>query len=167
MEDLELPLKPGSEPIPELDSQLALDAEGNDLNNHELARIYELEAKLPLDFKQIDKSLRQITDEKEINRKSEEVQSEIDHMLNSLGRIQAPNLRAGDKLGSVEQRLRSTEAEFEETRRKAKRAKAKFEQIRRMRFNAFMNCFNSIADNIDPIYKSLSRNPGAQKGFFT
>ncbi|VDQ12520.1 unnamed protein product [Trichobilharzia regenti] len=90
------------------------------------------------------------------------MQNQVDSMLNSLARIQAPNLRAGDKLGNVEERLRCTEAEFEDTRRRAKRAKARFERVRRLRYNAFMNCFNSIADNIDPIYKSLARNPGAQ-----
>ncbi|CAH8565459.1 unnamed protein product [Heterobilharzia americana] len=162
MEDLEFPLKPGSSSIPELNSQLT-DSENNiDPTSEEMARIYELEARLPIDFKQLDKPLRQITDEREVNRKAEEMQNQVDSMLNSLARIQAPNLRAGDKLGSVEERLRSTEAEFEDTRRRAKRAKARFERVRRLRYNAFMTCFNAIADNIDPIYKSLSRNPGAQ-----
>ncbi|CAH8601346.1 unnamed protein product [Schistosoma rodhaini] len=161
MEDLDLPLKQGCDPIPELNSQLA-DSENMDPSTEEMAHIYELEARLPIDFKYLDKPLRQMTDEKEVNRKAEEMQNQVDSMLNSLARIQAPNLRAGDKLGSVEERLRSTEAEFEDTRRRAKRAKARFERVRRLRYNAFMNCFNSIADNIDPIYKSLSRNPGAQ-----
>ncbi|TNN06725.1 Structural maintenance of chromosomes protein isoform 1 [Schistosoma japonicum] len=161
MEDLELPLKPGCDPIPELSSQLT-ESENIDPSTEEMAHIYELEARLPIDFKHLDKPLRQMNDEKEVNRKAEEMQNQVDSMLNSLARIQAPNLRAGDKLGSVEERLRSTEAEFEDTRRRAKRAKARFERVRRLRYNAFMNCFNSIADNIDPIYKSLSRNPGAQ-----
>ncbi|CAH8526579.1 unnamed protein product [Schistosoma turkestanicum] len=161
MEDLDLPLKPGCDPIPELNSQLT-DSENMDPSTEEMAHIYELEARLPIDFKHLDKPLRQMTDEKEVNRKAEEMQNQVDSMLNSLARIQAPNLRAGDKLGSVEERLRSTEAEFEDTRRRAKRAKARFERVRRLRYNSFMNCFNSIADNIDPIYKSLSRNPGAQ-----
>uniref|UniRef100_A0A095B070 Structural maintenance of chromosomes protein 1A n=1 Tax=Schistosoma haematobium TaxID=6185 RepID=A0A095B070_SCHHA len=161
MEDLDLPLKQGCDPIPELNSQLT-DSENMDPSTEEMAHIYELEARLPVDFKHLDKPLRQMTDEKEVNRKAEEMQNQVDSMLNSLARIQAPNLRAGDKLGSVEERLRSTEAEFEDTRRRAKRAKARFERVRRLRYNAFMNCFNSIADNIDPIYKSLSRNPGAQ-----
>ena len=90
------------------------------------------------------------------------MQSEVDRMQNELSRFQAPNLKAGAKLGNVEQRLRSTEAEFEETRRKAKKARAQFERIRRLRCGAFMKCFLSIADNIDPLYKALSRNPGAQ-----
>ncbi|KAF5401791.1 putative structural maintenance [Paragonimus heterotremus] len=162
MDDLELPLKPGASPITELESQLSTDAENADPSTEEMARIYELEARLPIDFKRLEKPLRQLSEEKDISRRSEEMQNHIDSMLNSLARIQAPNLRAGDKLGNVEERLRSTEAEFEDTRRRAKRAKARFERVRRLRYNAFMNCFLSITDNIDPIYKSLSRNPGAQ-----
>ncbi|KAA3682353.1 structural maintenance of chromosome 1 [Paragonimus westermani] len=162
MDDLELPLKPGASPITELESQLSTDAENVDPSTEEMARIYELEARLPIDFKRLEKPLRQLSEEKDIARRSEEMQNHIDSMLNSLARIQAPNLRAGDKLGNVEERLRSTEAEFEDTRRRAKRAKARFERVRRLRYNAFMNCFLSITDNIDPIYKSLSRNPGAQ-----
>lgn len=90
------------------------------------------------------------------------MQAQIDSIQNDLGRFQAPNLKANARLGNVEQRLRSTEAEFEETRRKARKARAQFEKIRRLRCNAFMKCFISIADNIDPLYKSISRNPGAQ-----
>ncbi|CAH8531936.1 unnamed protein product [Dicrocoelium dendriticum] len=162
MDDLEIPLKSRGSPITELESQLSMDTENTDQTTEELARIYELESRLPIDFKRLEKPLRHLADEKEVSRRAEEMQNQIDSMLNNLSRIQAPNLRASDKLGNVEERLRSTEAEFEETRRRAKRAKARFERVRRLRYNAFMNCFLSISDNIDPIYKSLSRNPGAQ-----
>ncbi|VDM17546.1 unnamed protein product [Hydatigera taeniaeformis] len=162
MEDLQLPLKPGASSMPELESQLSAESEGADLNSEEMMRLYVMEARLPLDYKQLEKPLRMIADDKEVSRKADEMQAEVDRMQSELSRFQAPNLKAGAKLGNVEQRLRSTEAEFEETRRKAKKARAQFERIRRLRCNAFMKCFLSIADNIDPLYKSLSRNPGAQ-----
>eukprot|EP00108_Taenia_solium_P006905 TsM_000765300 transcript=TsM_000765300 gene=TsM_000765300 len=162
MEDLQLPLKPGASSMPELESQLSAESEGADLNSEEMMRLYVMEARLPLDYKQLEKPLRMIADDKEVSRKADEMQAEVDRMQSELSRFQAPNLKAGAKLGNVEQRLRSTEAEFEETRRKAKKARAQFERIRRLRCSAFMKCFLSIADNIDPLYKSLSRNPGAQ-----
>ncbi|KAH9286198.1 Structural maintenance of chromosomes protein 1A [Echinococcus granulosus] len=162
MEDLQLPLKPGASSMPELESQLSAESEGADLNSEEMMRLYVMEARLPLDYKQLEKPLRMIADDKEVSRKVDEMQAEVDRMQSELSRFQAPNLKAGAKLGNVEQRLRSTEAEFEETRRKAKKARAQFERIRRLRCNAFMKCFLSIADNIDPLYKALSRNPGAQ-----
>ncbi|KAL3313845.1 Structural maintenance of chromosomes protein 1B [Cichlidogyrus casuarinus] len=163
MEDLQLPLKNNQQMSQELEAILSSgDSENVEFTQEETQRIYDLEMKIPLDYKVLDKSLRHIQDEKEVAKKAEELQAMVDQMNHNLNRIQAPNLRAGDKLGSVEERLRSTEAEFEETRKKAKRAKAHFEKIRRARFAAFQVCFDSISDNIDPIYKSLARNTGAQ-----
>ncbi|VUZ57622.1 unnamed protein product [Hymenolepis diminuta] len=162
MEDLQLPLKPGASSMPELESQLSAENGGADLNSEEMMRLYAMEARLPLDYKQLEKPLRMIADDKEVVRKADEMQSEVEHMQNELSRFQAPNLKASAKLGNVEQRLRTTEAEFEETRRKAKKARAQFERIRRLRYAAFNKCFLSIAENIDPLYKALSRNPGAQ-----
>lgn len=69
MEDLELPLKAGASPIAELESQLSTDPEGADPSTEEMSRIYELEARLPIDFKQLEKPLRRLQDEKEISRK--------------------------------------------------------------------------------------------------
>lgn len=34
--------------------------------------------------------------------------------------------------------------------------------LRMFPFHSFMECFNIVADHIDPIYKMLARNPGAQ-----
>ncbi|VDQ17862.1 unnamed protein product [Trichobilharzia regenti] len=68
MEDLELPLKPGSSPLHELNSQLT-DSENADPTSEEMAHIYELESRLPLDYKQLDKPLRQLTDEKEVSKR--------------------------------------------------------------------------------------------------
>ncbi len=68
MEDLQLPLKPGASWGPELESQLSAESEGADLNSEEMARVYEMEAQLLLDYKQLDKPLRMISEEKEVNR---------------------------------------------------------------------------------------------------
>ncbi len=52
--------------------------------------------------------------------------------------------------------------EFEAARKRAKKAKQTFEQIKKERFDRFNACFESVATNIDEIYKSLSRNSSAQ-----
>ncbi len=69
MEDLQLPLKPGASSMPELESQLSAESEGADLNTEEMMRVYEMEARLPLDYKQLEKPLRMIADEREVNKK--------------------------------------------------------------------------------------------------
>lgn len=55
-------------------------------------------------------------------------------------------------------------AEFEAARKRAKKAKQAFEQIKKERFDRFNACFESVATNIDEIYKALSRNSSAQVG---
>lgn len=57
-------------------------------------------------------------------------------------------------------------AEFEAARKRAKKAKQAFEQIKKERFDRFNTCFESVATNIDEIYKALSRNSSAQVFFF-
>lgn len=57
-------------------------------------------------------------------------------------------------------------AEFEAARKRAKKAKQAFEQIKKERFDRFNTCFESVATNIDEIYKALSRNSSAQVSFF-
>lgn len=53
-------------------------------------------------------------------------------------------------------------SEFEAARKRAKKAKQAFEQIKKERFDRFNTCFESLATNIDEIYKALSRNSSAQ-----
>ncbi|XP_047662787.1 structural maintenance of chromosomes protein 1A-like [Tachysurus fulvidraco] len=51
---------------------------------------------------------------------------------------------------------------FEAARKRAKKAKQAFEQIKKERFDRFNTCFESVATNIDEIYKALSYNSSAQ-----
>lgn len=55
-----------------------------------------------------------------------------------------------------------TLSEFEAARKRAKKAKQAFEQIKKERFDRFNACFESVTTNIDEIYKALSRNSSAQ-----
>lgn len=57
-------------------------------------------------------------------------------------------------------------SEFEAARKRAKKAKQAFEQIKKERFDRFNTCFESVATNIDEIYKALSRNSSAQVSSF-
>ena len=46
-----------------------------------------------------------------------------------------------------------TSEEFENARKRAKRAKQVFEKIRKERYDRFMSCFDHVATRIDDIYK--------------
>uniref|UniRef100_A0A3B3UQW1 Structural maintenance of chromosomes protein n=1 Tax=Poecilia latipinna TaxID=48699 RepID=A0A3B3UQW1_9TELE len=90
------------------------------------------------------------------------LQQRLNEQQSILQRISAPNMKAMEKLESVRDKFQETSDEFEAARKRAKKAKQAFEQIKKERFDRFNTCFESVATNIDEIYKALSRNSSAQ-----
>ena len=76
----------------------------------------------------------------------------------------APNMRAVERLEGVESRLKTTDKEFEESRKRAKRAKEDFAEVRERRFELFNKAFSHITDQIDPIYKELTKGTAVPYG---
>ncbi|KAJ3016082.1 Structural maintenance of chromosomes protein 1 [Thoreauomyces humboldtii] len=86
-----------------------------------------------------------------------EFQETIDGLTNEIERI-APNMRAVDKLGEVEHKLKDSAKEFDSARKEAKAAKDAFAKIKQDRYDIFHAAYTHIADKIDPIYKELTRS---------
>lgn len=76
--------------------------------------------------------------------------SELDKM--------APNTRAMERLESVENKLRSTEKEFEQARRHARKTKDDFEETMHKRSELFNKAFSHISEQIGPIYRELTKS---------
>lgn len=76
--------------------------------------------------------------------------SELDKM--------APNTRAMERLESVENKLRSTEKEFEQARRHARKTKDDFEEAMHKRSELFNKAFSHISEQIGPIYRELTKS---------
>ena len=76
----------------------------------------------------------------------------------------APNMRAIERLEGTESRLRTTEKEFEDARRRAKRAKDDFREVKEQRFELFNKAFAHITEQIGPIYKELTRSSALPMG---
>lgn len=100
--------------------------------------------------------------EEEIKQEMNTLQQKLNEQQSVLQRIAAPNMKAMEKLESVRDKFQETSDEFEAARKRAKKAKQAFEQIKKERFDRFNACFESVATNIDEIYKALSRNSSAQ-----
>ena len=62
-------------------------------------------------------------------------------------------LRACFRLHGVRERFQETNEEFENARKRTRRAKQIFEKIRKERFDRFMQCFEHVSNKIDDIYK--------------
>lgn len=71
----------------------------------------------------------------------------------------APNMRAIERLEGVENRLRSTEKDFENARKQAKKAKDEFQAVKEKRFDLFNKAFTHISEQIGPVYKDLTKSP--------
>ena len=70
----------------------------------------------------------------------------------------APNMRAIERLEGVESRLKTTEKEYEDARRRAKNAKDDFQDVKERRFALFSKAFSHISDQIGPIYRELTKS---------
>ena len=70
----------------------------------------------------------------------------------------APNARAMERLESVENKLRSTEKDFEDARKTARKAKEEFESVMKKRSDLFNKAFTHISEQIGPIYRELTRS---------
>ncbi|KAG8002694.1 Structural maintenance of chromosomes protein 1A [Nibea albiflora] len=120
------------------------------------------EALIEIDYSNLSEDLKDALSEEEIKAETNTLQQRLNEQQSILQRISAPNMKAMEKLESVRDKFQETSDEFEAARKRAKKAKQAFEQIKKERFDRFNNCFESVATNIDEIYKALSRNSSAQ-----
>merc|ERR1712150_242518 len=89
-------------------------------------------------------------------------EKQISELEATITRIQAPNMRAIQKLDEAREKLEETNKEFDNARKKAKTAKMNFERIKQERYDLFMKCFDHVSNHIDDIYKNLAKNQSAQ-----
>ena len=103
-------------------------------------------------LKVLTMSLKESDDklEEELSEKIRTLNSELDKM--------APNTRALERLESVENKLRSTEKDFEDARKHARKAKDEFEGVMKKRSDLFNKAFTHISEQIGPIYRELTRS---------
>ena len=84
--------------------------------------------------------------------------------LNSELESMAPNMRAVERLGVVQDRLKGVDRDFEDARKRAKKAKDEFQAVKEQRFELFNKAFSHISEQIGPIYKELTRDASLPMG---
>ncbi|PHZ08880.1 RecF/RecN/SMC protein [Rhizopus microsporus ATCC 52813] len=84
-------------------------------------------------------------------------QDEIKRLTDEIEQM-APNLKAVDRLESVEESLKVAEDEFSVARNTAKAAKERFNMIKQKRFSLFYDAFSHISEHIDRVYKDLTKS---------
>lgn len=118
---------------------------------------------IEIDFDELPQELRELGAEGEgVKKRGDALQKELQAKLELLERIQTPNLKAMQKLDMVSEKVATTNQEFENARKKTRKAKGAFEKVKYARTEKFNRCYNHITEVIDGIYKSLAQNEAAQ-----
>ncbi|XP_072553187.1 structural maintenance of chromosomes protein 1A isoform X3 [Salminus brasiliensis] len=160
MQDIKLPLKSGTmDDISQGEGSSQVDESSSQKTS---SSVHAKEALIEIDYSNLNEDLKDALSEEEIKGEMSTLQQRLNEQQSILQRISAPNMKAMEKLESVRDKFQETSDEFEAARKRAKKAKQAFEQIKKERFDRFNTCFESVATNIDEIYKALSRNSSAQ-----
>lgn len=69
-----------------------------------------------------------------------------------------PNMRAMERLESVEARLKQTDQEYEDSKTAAQSAKEAFKEVKEKRYDLFNKAFTHIQEQITHVYKDLTRS---------
>ncbi|NXK43703.1 SMC1A protein, partial [Piprites chloris] len=161
MQDIRLPLARGSmDDISQEEGGGAGEEPGG--SSQRSSSLYAREALIEIDYSDLPEELKDAQAEEEIRQEMAALQQRLTEQQSVLQRIAAPNMKAMEKLESVRDKFQETSDEFEAARKRAKKAKQAFEQMKKERFDRFNSCFEAVATNIDEIYKALSRNSSAQ-----
>ncbi|XP_027026165.1 structural maintenance of chromosomes protein 1A-like isoform X2 [Tachysurus fulvidraco] len=161
MQDIKLPLKSGT--MDDISREEGSSQVDESISSHKTSSsVHAKEALIEIDYNNLHEDLKDALSEEEIKIEMNTLQQRLNEQQSILQRISAPNMKAMEKLESVRDKFQETSDEFEAARKRAKKAKQAFEQIKKERFDRFNTCFESVATNIDEIYKALSRNSSAQ-----
>merc|ERR1712045_674653 len=124
--------------------------------------IYEKEAAIDIDYSNLEEGLTEVDDMDDVRKVEKTLEKQIGDLQSKITGIQAPNMRAMQKLDEAREKLEESNKEFDSARRKAKQAKVAFERAKQERHDLFMKCFDHVSNIIDDIYKALCRNQSAQ-----
>lgn len=158
IEEISIPLTEGSNNIDSIPLEGVLtgeeaDPDTMDVDEDSTQRGVEVQDfGIKPDFDELDDDLKEDnapSRESQLLEAISELQSELDKM--------APNTRAVERLEGVENRLRTLEKDYQTAMRAANRAKKAFEDVRQKREDTFKEAFEYIRDNIDRVYKDLTK----------
>ncbi|EEB06777.1 mitotic cohesin complex subunit Psm1 [Schizosaccharomyces japonicus yFS275] len=162
LDDLQIPLLQGNLDVVPIDeipvsnepSQTQTDMDIDSENGNPVDRYG-----IVVNYDALDDELREDASESMGNvleDKIKELAQEIEQM--------SPNMKANDRLVSTEQRLDELDDLFNQARQAAKETKEKFNTVKKLRLEKFLTAFNHISEQIDPIYKELTKSKAFPMG---
>ncbi|NP_001152812.1 structural maintenance of chromosomes 1A isoform X1 [Nasonia vitripennis] len=159
MEDIGIPMLHGN--MEDIAGDMSSVASESNNESVSTQKQYERESRITIDYSSLPENLKDV-DEDDLKKQTDKLTKVINELQNTIQRIQAPNMKAIQKLYLAKEKLQETNEEFEQLRKKAKKAKTQFEKVKKERYDRFTTCFEHVSNEIDPIYKSLAKNQSAQ-----
>uniref|UniRef100_A0A669EZN1 Structural maintenance of chromosomes protein n=1 Tax=Oreochromis niloticus TaxID=8128 RepID=A0A669EZN1_ORENI len=124
--------------------------------------IYEREARLLIDYSELETELKNLQAEQEVEASLENLRESVSSIEAVLQRTTAPNLKALEKMREVKDKLQGVKEAFEASTKAARKCNQEFQQVRSQRLHLFSQCFEHVSVVIDQIYKRICRNNSAQ-----
>ncbi|VDN02476.1 unnamed protein product [Thelazia callipaeda] len=169
MSGIELPLLRGSLAEIEIDDALqsiATNSTGSETQQSDSQQLsheqMDREARIQLDYRALPRNLQEFNNDEEVKKALEKLNKEMSESQAKISRINAPNLKARERMEIVKEKEAETTEECELARKKARKIRLLFEKVKADRYNRFHEIFEPVAQKIDDIYKRLSRNESAQ-----
>ncbi|XP_057517637.1 structural maintenance of chromosomes protein 1 [Amaranthus tricolor] len=109
------------------------------------------------DFSELDRTLQKDMRPSEREKLEVDFKYKMDALISDIEKT-APNLKALDQYEALKQKEDLVSKEFDAASKEEKEIADRFNAVRDMRYRKFMDAFNHISNNIDKIYKQLTRS---------
>ncbi|KAG9271969.1 structural maintenance of chromosomes protein 1B [Astyanax mexicanus] len=123
--------------------------------------IYEREAQIVFDYKQLGDRLMSLTTEEEVEEQLATMREKVSSLDKLIQVSKTPNLKALEKMREVRESFHEVLSAFESSTIISKKCNQEFEQVKAKRFHLFSKCFEHVSVAVNQIYKQLCRNDSA------
>lgn len=106
----------------------------NTVSTQDQSILFEKEARIKIDYKQLDTDFLNLETLDEIDKTEARISSRVNELRELLHNFQIPNQRVDEKLDTVTEMWESTTAEFDKARVTAKKARNSFIKIKQERY---------------------------------
>ncbi|KAF2286822.1 hypothetical protein GH714_030529 [Hevea brasiliensis] len=120
----------------------------------------EIDSETPgpyFDFNQLNRSLLQDRRPSDREKLEADFKQKMDAIISEIEKT-APNLKALDQYEALLEKERAVTEEFEAARKEEKQVADAYNSVKQRRYELFMEAFNHISNNIDKIYKQLTKS---------
>ncbi|RFU78677.1 cohesin complex subunit psm1 [Trichoderma arundinaceum] len=156
LEQIQIPLTEGAlDNLPTEDDLLRQDPDAMDVDggDDEMMDIALDDHGIEIDFDGLEEELKESGESSVEDTLTEKISS-LTAELEKLN----PNMRAMERLESVETRLKQTDQEYEDSKTAAHKAKEAFNGVKQRRYELFNKAFTHIQEQISNVYKDLTRS---------